>query len=121
MLALSAFNSGLATALGQGTEFSYQGLLQNGGAPVDGNHDFQLKLYLDPYGNTQAGSTFITNTVFVSNDLFMLTLDFGAGVFNGGNFWMQIGVRSNTAPNYAELTPLQQMTPTPYAIMMARN
>src|SRR5580658_5557542 len=116
LLALSTVNSELSVAHAQGTAFSYQGLLQDNATPVNGYYDFQVKLYLDNQGNTQAGTTVTTNAVPVTNGLFTLSLNFGSGVFDSSNYWMQIGVRSNNVGGYSDLNPLQPVTPTPYAI-----
>ena len=43
-------------------------------------------------------------------------LDFGAGAFNGGNYWLEIAVRTNGAGFYTSLHPLQPVTLAPYAI-----
>ena len=39
-----------------------------------------------------------------------------ASVFTGNPTWLAISVRTNGAGGYAGLTPLQQLTPAPYAI-----
>jgi hypothetical protein len=48
--------------------------------------------------------------------LFTITLDFGPGIFNGTNYWLEIGVKTNGAASYADLSPLQALTPVPYAV-----
>jgi len=60
----------------------------------------------------------ITNSaVSVTNGLFTTTLDFGGSVFNGNLIWLEIGVRTNGDTNgFAILSPMQVLTPTPYAI-----
>src|SRR5579862_7118862 len=105
----------MKNALGQGTAFTYQGRLNDGGNPAHGTYDFRFKLFEDPDGNNQAGSTLLTNSFSVTNGLFMVTLDFGAGFFNGSNYWLQVGVRTNGG-TYQDLNPLEPVLPTPYAI-----
>jgi len=100
----------------QGTAFTYQGRLNDGGAPAHGNYDFRFKLFEDSFGNNQAGGTVLTNGISVTNGLFMVTMDFGAGIFNGSNYWLEVDVRTNGVGGYADLNPLQAVTPTPYAI-----
>jgi hypothetical protein len=56
------------------------------------------------------------NTV-VTNGLFAATLDFGPGIFAGGNVWLQIGARTNGGAAFTSLTPLQPILPVPYAVM----
>ena len=54
----------------------------------------------------------------VSNGLFTVTLDFGAGAFTGTNLWLQIGVRTNSSTDgFTGLVPRQPVLPAPYAIM----
>jgi hypothetical protein len=102
---------------GQGTAFTYQGRLDSAGNPASGSYDFRFKLYLDPFGNTQFGTSFLTNDISVSGGLFTVPIDFGSGVFTGTNFWLEVDVRTNGAGSYTVLAPLQALTPAPYAIM----
>jgi hypothetical protein len=100
----------------QGTGFTYQGRLNSSGNPTSGSYDFRFKLFVDAFGNTQAGSTVLTNGVSVTNGLFAATIDFGAGMFTGTSYWLEVGVRTNGASSYTSLAPLQPLTPSPYAI-----
>ena len=111
-----SLNFQLYTASAQGTAFTYQGRLNDGGAPAHGLYDFRFKLFTDPLGNTQTGSAALTNAVPVTNGLFIATMDFGAGVFNGASYWLEVDVRTNGASGYINLNPLQALTPTPYSI-----
>jgi trimeric autotransporter adhesin len=103
-------------AFAQGTAFTYQGRLNNGGGAANGLYDFRFKLYVDPFGNTQVGSSYLTNGVAVTNGLFITTIDFGAGIFIGKTNWLEVDVRTNGAGGYTDLNPLQQLAPTPYAV-----
>jgi trimeric autotransporter adhesin len=116
LLACSTLNYQLSTAFAQGTAFTYQGRLNDGGSPAHGTYDFRFKLFEDSLGNTQAGSTQLAGGVPVTNGLFLVTIDFGAGIFTGSNYWLEVDVRTNGAASYTGLTPLQAVTPTPYAI-----
>src|ERR1035438_7436891 len=100
----------------QGTAFTYQGRLNSSGNPASGNYDFRFKLFVDSFGNTQAGSTVLTNGIPVTNGLFTVAIDFGAGMFTGTSYWLEVGVRTNGAGGYTSLAPLQALTPSPYAI-----
>lgn len=100
----------------QNTAFSYQGRLDNNGSPASGLYDFRFKLYFDALGNTQVGEAFATNSIPATNGLFMTDVDFGACIFTGTNYWLEVDVRTNGATSYTVLTPLQPVTPTPYAI-----
>jgi hypothetical protein len=100
----------------QGTAFTYQGRLDVNGAPASGTYDFRFRLALDPYGNNYFGSSVLASDQVISNGLFTATPDFGAGAFNGGNYWLEVDVRTNGTGGYTALIPLQPVTPTPYAI-----
>ena len=116
LLALSTLNPQLSTCHAQGTAFTYQGRLNASGSPATGNYDFRFRLDADPLGSTILATAF-TNAVPVTNGLFITTIDFGAGWFNGSNYWLEVDVRTNATATYVGLTPLQPLLPTPYAIM----
>src|SRR5208282_6784055 len=70
-----------------------------------------------PSNGNQVGASLTNAPTVVSNGLFMVTLDFGSSVFTGPQRWLQIGVRTNGSSGaYAILSPLQQVTASPYAI-----
>jgi hypothetical protein len=119
-LAVSAFSalvalSTLADAFAQGTAFTYQGFLRQGGTPVNTNHDFQFSLWTAASGGTQVGSTQTRTNVSVQNGLFTVTLDFGT-VWDGSDRFLQIAVRPAGSGSYTTLTPRVKINPTPYAI-----
>jgi len=116
LLALSTFSLQLSTCFAQGTAFTYQGRLNSAGSPVNGTYDFRFRLYQDPLGDTQAGDTLLTNGVPIANGLFLVTLDFGAGIFTGSKYWLEVDVCTNNAGSYTDLNPLQEVTPAPYAV-----
>lgn len=112
-----------ATVRAQGTAFTYQGRLDDSGQPANGLYDFRAQVYNratpgEP-GDALVSSTLTFTTVPVTNGLFSLTLDFGAGPFNGEARWLLLAVRTNGAPGYQTLLPRQPVTPTPYAIRAA--
>ena len=116
LLALLAGQLHLPSAQAQGTAFSYQGQLNDGGNPANGNYDLTLKLFKVLSGGSQVGSTLTNLDVGVTNGLFMVTADFGA-VFDGTPFWLQIGVRTNGGgTGFTALSPRQALTPAPYAL-----
>ncbi len=115
LLALSTLNLQPSTAFAQGTAFTYQGRLNVGGSPASGRFDLTFSLFNAGSGGTQIGSTVTNLAVGVTNGLFTTTLDFGS-VFSGNATWLQIAVRTNGVGAYTALAPLQQLTPTPYAL-----
>lgn len=100
----------------QGTEFTYQGQLIAGNKLSNGNYDFRFQLAADSQASNFVGSPFLANSVSVTNGLFTVALDFGTGIFNGSNYWMEVDVRTHGEVNYTALNPLQPLMPTPYAI-----
>src|SRR5271155_3745616 len=105
------------TLCAQGTAFMYQGRLNDGGNPATGNYDLRFQVY-DAVTNGNAISVPLTNSATaVNNGLFTTTLDFGAGIFTGTNYWLQIGVQTNGMTNaFIALYPRQPILPVPYAI-----
>ena len=117
VIALNGFLTSIGLA--QGTAFTYQGRLNSEGSPANGSYDFRFRLAADPLANTYVGSSFLTNGVAVTDGLFTVAMDFGPGVFNGSNYWLQVDVRTNNSGSYTTLNPLQPVTPAPYAIFAA--
>ncbi len=101
----------------QGTAFTYQGRLSDGGNPANGNYDLTFALFSASSGTGQVGSALTNTATAVSNGLFTVILDFGAN-FPGGDRWLEIGVRTNSGVSgtFSTLLPRQQVTPAPYAI-----
>lgn len=114
---LSTLNSQLSTSYAQGTAFTYQGRLSDGTDAANGIYDLRFGLHdLSAGGHLIAGP--LTNAATpVSNGLFTVTLDFGPGVFAGDACWLGMGVRTNGGTSFTTLTPRQQLTATPYAIL----
>jgi hypothetical protein len=96
---------------------TYQGLLNSNGSPATGTYDLMFQLFDSSSAGNQAGPTSTSSAVWINNQgQFTTTLNFGSNVFNGTQYWLQIGVRSNGAGAFTTLTPRQALTPTPYAI-----
>lgn len=101
------------------TAFTYQGFLENAGAPANAAFDMEFFL-LDSLGTTVAGPICIDN-VAVSAGIFSVRLDFGAQ-FDGRARRLLISVRPGPAGDcsnpagYTTLTPTQPITATPYAL-----
>ena len=110
-----ALFAGVYTVAAQGTDFTYQGRLNNADGPVTGIYDITYKLWNASSGGAQVGSTFTATGTPVTNGLFTATIGFG-NVFNGSSYWLELAVRTNGVGSYQTLTPRQELTPTPYAI-----
>src|SRR6185369_8470063 len=103
-------------ATARGTAFTYQGRLSNNGSPANGNYDLRFVLFNVASNGVALDAAATNSATAVSNGLFTVTLDFG-NVFDGGNYWLEIGVRTNGGGSFTILAPRQPITPTPYAIM----
>lgn len=115
-VSLVLLSSAQGSVQAQGTAITYEGRLQDSINPANGLYDFQFSVFNAPSGGTTQAGPLSTNGVPVTNGLFAIVLDFGAGVFTGGDQWLEIGVRTNGAGSYTTLAPRQQVTPAPYAI-----
>jgi len=103
-----------------GTSFVYQGVLRSNNNPVSGTCDFQFSLWDLGSGGSQIGATWTETGVTVTHGLFTATLDFGAGVFQGDERYLEIAVRCPSGSGaYTTLTPRQALAPTPYALYAA--
>lgn len=98
-----------------GTAFNYQGKLSDGTTGATGLFDFQFAVYDAATLGSQVGPTLNQSAVPVTNGLFLATLDFGPGMFDGNARWLAVSVKTNGAVSLIALTPRQPLTPTPYA------
>ena len=105
-----------ASLRAQGTAFTYQGRLNQNGAPVTGIYDLRFTIYDSLAGPGVVAGPLAQSAVGVTNGVFNATLDPGAGVFTGPARWLEIGVRPNGGASYTNLSPRQALLPTPYAI-----
>jgi hypothetical protein len=102
-----------------GTTFTYQGQLQNSGAPENGSCDLQFKLFDASSGGSQIGSTITDTGITITNGLFTVSLDFGAGAFAGSARWLEIAVACPSGSGFTTLSPRQQLNPSPNALFAA--
>jgi hypothetical protein len=100
-----------AHALAQSdTTFSYQGELQEAGAPANGSYNLEFLLYDALSGGTQVGSAVVIAGLAVNDGVFRSQLDFGAQDYSGTPYWLEIVVNGTT------LSPRQPITAAPYSI-----
>ncbi|MHC4659812.1 MAG: hypothetical protein ACYS83_11655 [Planctomycetota bacterium] len=116
-LGLAVWAGRVCEAEPMGTAFTYQGRLIEANQAADGEYDFQFKLYDDDGEDSQVGSDVNKPYVDVIGGYFTVELDFGAGVFDGGARWLDIGVRpAGETGVYSTLSPRQKITPAPYSL-----
>lgn len=111
---------GLANLSAQSTAFTYQGQLHDTGAPASGSYDLRFTIYDAVTGGSVIAGPITNSAVIVSNGYFTVTLDFGAGIFTGAPRWLELGAATNGSGSFETLSPLQELSPTPYA-MFAGN
>jgi hypothetical protein len=100
---------------GQGTAFTYNGRLMDGGNPANAEYDLRFSVFDDPAAGNQVGPT-LTRTATAVNGLFTVILDFGEGVFTGPPRWLQLAVASQGNAEFTLMNPRQPMTAVPYAV-----
>lgn len=108
-----------STAIAQ-TPFTYQGKLENSGAPYNGTAALRVSLWTAASGGALIRSETLAN-VTVSNGLFTAApATFIASDFaNAAGVWLEIEVSTNGGAAYTKLTPRQRVTYAPLALRAA--
>jgi hypothetical protein len=108
---------GLLTSLALAEPFSYQGQLQDEGAPANGSYDLVLQLYDESGGaGTQIGDSFIINDLVITDGAIEAQPDFGPGAFDGSPRYLAVFVRDGDSEgSYTPLLPRTKINPTPEA------
>jgi N-acetylneuraminic acid mutarotase len=115
VLTLAFISSAFSAPLG--TAFTYQGKLHEAGQPAQGTFEFEFTLFDALTGGNNLGIVTVEE-VPVTNGLFTVLLDFGAGAFNGEARWLQISVRNDMGGgNHAILSPRTPVSAAPYGLM----
>lgn len=130
----STFQQIMAPAAGGGPGavpnwFTYQGYLEDDGAPINDTCDFQFSLWdssgsgTPPAGGIQIGTTETVSSISVIDGLFSYPLNatgvFGDDAFNGQMRYLQIAVRCPAGGGaYTTLAPRQLLTASPYALSL---
>ena len=114
---LLTFPSLFSIVLAQGTTLTYEGHLYDGNYSANGFYNFQFTIH-DSFTNGTVVAGPLTNSfVGVTNGMFVVSLDFGSGIFSGEARYLEISVQTNGATTFTSLVPRQMVTPMPYAIM----
>lgn len=101
------------------TAFTYQGVLKNGGAPVNGTVDLRFTLWDAAAAGAQVGASVPVNGITLTDGLVVTSLNFGVSAFGGNQRWLQIEIDSTPAGGvgpFVTLTPRQPLTAVPYAM-----
>jgi len=112
------FASVSAQTYDNGTDFTYQGFITDGGTPITNTCNLQFSLFNALAAGTQIGTTQTVTGASVVGGVFTVTLDFGVVAFDGQDHWLEIGVDCPVDGTYTTLTPRQALTPAPYAIAL---
>lgn len=99
-----------------GSSFTYQGRLMVGSSGANGRYDLQFALYDAVTNGAQIGGALNQSAIAVSDGLFTVNLDFGAGAFNGAARWLELSVRTNGGAGFNVLSPRQPVTAAPYSL-----
>jgi hypothetical protein len=110
--------AGVAPAMAQSTQFTFQGKLSDAGVAANASYDLQFKLFDSPTvgQGAQQGVTDLHGSVVAAGGVFTVTLDLGANVFNGSALFLEIGVRPAGSADPYPCCRHQPVTSAPYAI-----
>ncbi|RCK72114.1 MAG: hypothetical protein ANABAC_2095 [Anaerolineae bacterium] len=92
-------------------KISFQGVLKEGGNPVNGSRDMIFRLYSDAACTTQLGSDITKENVPISNGVFSVDLDVSLAHFNGQAIWIQVEIDGTKMA-------CQEILPAPYALSL---
>jgi len=107
--------AGALPAAPLGTAITYQGLLTDGGAPVNGTVDLRVGLFADPTGGSPL-ETSTVDDVAVSEGRVTAVIDFG-DEWEGNARWLEIEVRDGASTGaYAVLAERQELLATPMGL-----
>lgn len=100
--------------------FTYQGYLTESGVPADGLRDVRVRVIDETGANIVDQQDF--DSVPVTDGLFTLQVESDPQVFNGDKRFLLIGFRPfNSIANYQFVTPLQEVTATPYSLLAKQS
>lgn len=101
------------------TAFVYQGRLTETGGPVSGLYDFRFQLFTSSIGGGNRGAAVNVSGVAVTNGLFTTPVEFGAGVFDGVAYWLEVAVKKVGPGTFVPMSPRQLIAAVPNAVHAA--
>jgi hypothetical protein len=93
------------------SEFSYQGLLQEGGEPVTGSRNMVFRLHSNAACTSQVGGDIARPGVSVIDGYFDVSLEVDQGDVNGQGLWLEARVEGTSVA-------CQEILPVPYALSL---
>ncbi len=100
-----------------GTAFTYQAQIEDGGTPVTGTISGRYALFDAETGGSQVGSTLTPSDVIITDGLLIQELDFGPGIFDGTELFLQVEIDTDGgADSFVLLGDRTKVAPTPYSI-----
>ncbi len=90
---------------------SYQGMLTEGGNPVNGSRDMTFQLYSNAACTATTGSSIVIPDVLVSDGLFSVALEVSSSSVNGQGLWLGVQVEGAAVG-------CQEILPAPYALSL---
>lgn len=100
---------------------SYQGRLDISGMPADGLFDFEAVVFDSLTSGNQVSPILTLSNIEVVEGLVNLSLDFGEGVFNGEQRFLELRVRDLAGGGgLVILEPRQSVLAAPYAISTSK-
>ena len=107
--------AGTASAALLGSGFTYQGRLDDNGAPANGSYDFRFALFTVDSGGT-AIDTVEVEGQSVSEGLVNASLDFTNVPYDGQALWIEVSTRAAGGSDFTTLSPRQPISAAPYAL-----
>jgi len=113
---LGAICAAALSTLATAEPVTYQGTLNDNGAPANGEYDIRFELYDAIVGGNQIGGIQAAENTLVTDGVFTAEFDFGDGAFEGGPRYLRIGVRPGDSGGlFTFLDPRTPINPAPKA------
>jgi hypothetical protein len=93
------------------SRINYQGVLEEGGSPVDGTRDFTFDFFTNDACSGVAVYSLVESGVPVEDGFFDVDVDVTHGVFHGEGVWLQVTVGST-------VFACEEILPVPYALSL---
>ncbi len=117
LISLLVVHSSIVMSQDSTSVINYIGVLTDDGLSANGEYDLIFTLFDKQTNGVQIGNSMTFENEYVQTGRIILDLDFGIGVFDGNPRFLQIAIRrGNDEGSYTELTPRQEIKPSPYAI-----